>query len=60
MTNGGPINATSTVAHYLYQYGFKFFKMGYACAAAYVMFIIVLVLSMIQNAVSRKYTPMTL
>ena len=40
MTQGGPVDATKTVAMYLYQYGFQFYKMGYACAAAYVLFIL--------------------
>ncbi|MEG1426927.1 MAG: sugar ABC transporter permease, partial [Oscillospiraceae bacterium] len=38
MTSGGPVDATKTVAMYLYQYGFNFYKMGYASAAAYVLF----------------------
>lgn len=55
MTNGGPVDATKTVAMYLYQYGFQFYKMGYACAAAYVLFILVFVVSLIQNRSSKKW-----
>lgn len=54
MTNGGPIDSTRTVAMYLYDYGFKFYKMGYACAAAYVLFLLVFVLSLIQNRASNR------
>ena len=43
MTGGGPVDATKTVAFYLYQYGFQFYKMGYACAAAYVLSAILIV-----------------
>lgn len=55
MTNGGPIDATRTVAMYLYDYGFKFYKMGYACAAAYVLFLLVFVVSLIQNRASHRF-----
>ena len=55
MTQGGPVDATKTVAVYLYQYGFQFYKMGYACAAAYVLFILVFIVSLIQNISSKKW-----
>lgn len=55
MTNGGPVNATRTIAFHLYQYGFQFYKMGYACAAAYVLFILVFIVSLIQNRSSKKW-----
>lgn len=59
MTQGGPVDATKTVAMYLYQYGFQFYKMGYACAAAYVLFILVFIVSLIQNITSKKWADMT-
>lgn len=55
MTGGGPVNATRTIAFHLYQYGFQFYKMGYACAAAYVLFILVFIVSLIQNRSSKKW-----
>ena len=55
MTGGGPVNATRTIAFHLYQYGFQFYKMGYACAAAYVLFILVFTVSLIQNRSSKKW-----
>ena len=59
MTGGGPVDATKTVAFYLYQYGFQFYKMGYACAAAYVLFILVFIVSLIQNISSKKWADLT-
>lgn len=59
MTAGGPVDATKTVAMYLYQYGFQFYKMGYACAAAYVLFILVFLVSLIQNISSKKWADLT-
>ncbi|CDF58807.1 carbohydrate ABC transporter permease [Thermobrachium celere] len=48
LTKGGPDNATISVAHYLYNTGFRFMKFGYAAAMSYVLVIIIAVLSLIQ------------
>jgi multiple sugar transport system permease protein len=45
ITNGGPQNATLFYALYLYRRAFTDFQMGYAAALAWVLFMIVLVLS---------------
>lgn len=41
MTAGGPANATSTLVYSLYQYGFKFYKLGYASAEGVVLMVII-------------------
>jgi len=41
MTQGGPVNATNMLVFYIYQYGFDFFKIGYASAAGVFLLIIV-------------------
>ena len=51
MTNGGPPGpggATTTVVYYLWQQGFRFFRMGYASAMAYVLFALLFVVSFVQ------------
>jgi multiple sugar transport system permease protein len=51
MTSGGPPGpggATTTVVYYLWQQGFRFFRMGYASALAYTMFLLLFVVSFIQ------------
>jgi multiple sugar transport system permease protein len=48
MTNGGPGSATLMYGLYLYQNAFTFLKMGYACALAWVMFAVVLLLTYLQ------------
>ena len=51
MTSGGPPGpggATTTVVYYLWQQGFRFFRMGYASAMAYVLFSLLFVVSFIQ------------
>jgi multiple sugar transport system permease protein len=47
ITNGGPQNSTLFYALYLYRRAFTDFKMGYAAALAWVLFTIVLVLSLL-------------
>jgi multiple sugar transport system permease protein len=42
-----PTEATITVVYFIYENGFKFFKMGYATAASWILFLIVAVLTAI-------------
>ena len=44
---GGPVRSTLFYNIYLYQSGFKFFEMGYASALAWVLFVIILVLTVL-------------
>ncbi|MFK3936417.1 carbohydrate ABC transporter permease [Alkalihalobacillus sp. NPDC078783] len=48
LTDGGPINATTTVTMYLYENGFEYFDFGYASSIAYVVVLIIAILSFIQ------------
>jgi len=48
MTNGGPNNHTLTLVLYMYRTGFSLFKMGYGCAVAYAIFLVVLVVTVAQ------------
>jgi len=55
LTEGGPGDATRTLAYYIYDLGFRFFSLGYASAVAVVMFLIVLVLTLLQFLARRKW-----
>lgn len=46
LTKGGPVGSTYFFAKYIYDNAFKFHDMGYAAAMSWVMFAIILVLSM--------------
>ena len=46
LTKGGPMNSTYFFAMYIYDNAFKFHDMGYAAAMSWVMFLIILVLSL--------------
>jgi multiple sugar transport system permease protein len=47
MTRGGPNNATLTILLYLYRNAFQYFRMGYASAIAWLLFILILILTVI-------------
>lgn len=47
LTRGGPNNSTMLLSIYLYRNAFEYLKMGYASALAWVMFLIVLVLTLL-------------
>ncbi|UTR11838.1 MULTISPECIES: carbohydrate ABC transporter permease [Evansella] len=52
LTGGGPNNSTLTISLYLYLNGFRYFDFNYASAIAYVLVIIIAVLSWLQMKVA--------
>ncbi|WP_248925095.1 carbohydrate ABC transporter permease [Paenibacillus hamazuiensis] len=54
MTQGGPVNATNTLVYYIYEYGFRFFKIGYASAAGVVLLFIVGILTILYFKLLSK------
>ena len=54
MTYGGPARSTSVLVFYLYQNAFKYFRMGYASAIAYVLFFLILFFALIQFWLQKK------
>ncbi len=55
-TKGGPVHSTTVVVYYLYQQAFQFFHGGYAAAIAYVLFLAILVITLIELRVSRRWS----
>jgi len=55
-TKGGPVGATTVIVYYLYQQAFQFFHGGYASAIAYVLFLAILVVTVIQLAIGRRFS----
>lgn len=53
LTQGGPANSTTTLVYLMYQEGFTNNRVGYTSALAVVFFLIVLVISLIQNKVTE-------
>lgn len=50
---GGPLDSTLLYSLYLYQKGFSFFQMGYASALAWVLLIIIAIMTFIQFKLSK-------
>jgi multiple sugar transport system permease protein len=48
MTGGGPAGASTTLGYYIYQTGFQYFKMGYAAAQAWVLFLIIFIVTLLN------------
>ena len=55
MTRGGPIRSTEFYVLYLYDNGFRFFRMGYASAMAWILFGVVVVVTVILFRTSARW-----
>lgn len=55
MTQGAPENSTNVAVYMLYQNAFEFFRVGRASAIAYVLFGVILILTMIQWSLRKKW-----
>lgn len=55
LTNGGPMNATYTVAMHMFRNAFEYGKMGYGATIAWGLFIIVMALTVIIQWSSKKW-----
>jgi multiple sugar transport system permease protein len=53
-SNGGPETSTYVLGIMLFQHAFSFLEFGYASALAWVMFAILLVLTVVQLRISRR------
>jgi multiple sugar transport system permease protein len=51
MTQGGPLNATVTVTYQMWQNAFRFFRLGYASAMSFLLFLVILAISVLNNRV---------
>lgn len=56
MTQGGPANRTLSVVLLMYEEGFRWWNMGYASAAAFVLFALILAATLLQLKLRRKNT----
>ena len=55
LTQGGPMYSTLSIVLYIYQMAFQNFKMGYASALAYVLFVIIAVVTFVQFRLQRRW-----
>jgi multiple sugar transport system permease protein len=55
MTGGGPANATQMVMMYLYNNAFTIQKMGLAAAVAFIVFVVIILLTIINFSLSKRW-----
>jgi multiple sugar transport system permease protein len=55
LTQGGPGEATNTMVLHLYRNGFSFDRLGYASALAWILFVIVMLITALQFAGQRRW-----
>ena len=55
MTNGGPLRATLFYVLHLYRTAFKYLNMGYASAMAWVLFVIIMIVTMAQVKLANRW-----
>ena len=55
MTQGGPMDSTNVIVYWIYKNAFEFFNIGEASAGAYILFLIVLLLTTVQWITRKKW-----
>ena len=54
MTQGGPLDSTNVLVYSIYKNAFEYFNVGKASAIAYVLFVIILILTLFQWKLRKK------
>lgn len=54
MTSGGPLRSTTSVVLLMYEEGFRWWRMGFAAAIAFVLFIVILVATLLQFRLQKE------
>lgn len=55
MTRGGPENSTKVLVYYIWEKAFQLFDLGYASAAAFILFFIILIFTLIQWQLRKRW-----
>jgi multiple sugar transport system permease protein len=55
MTQGGPLRSTTSVVLLMYEEGFRWWRMGYAAAIAFVLFVVILIATLVQFRLQREH-----
>ncbi len=53
MTQGGPVESTVSVLYFMYEQGFKWWNLGFASAVAFILFLIMFVITAIQYQLAK-------
>jgi len=55
MTRGGPFGSTRTLVQEIYENAFQMSKVGFACAQAWVLVVIILTVTITQNILQKRW-----
>ena len=56
MTEGGPQDSTNVIVYSIYKYAFEYFDVGKSCALAYILFVVIFILALLQRKFAKKDT----
>lgn len=54
MTQGGPLRATTSLVLYMYEEGFRWWRLGVAAAIAFLLFVLIVAFTMVQRWLSPR------
>ncbi|MFC0187214.1 carbohydrate ABC transporter permease [Fictibacillus aquaticus] len=55
MTEGGPAGSTTVLVQKIYNHAFRYFEMGYASAVSWVLFLIIFIVTLVQNRLQKRW-----
>lgn len=55
VTQGGPAQSTMTILYFMYEEGFKWWNLGAGSAVAFILFVLILAVTLLQIALSRRW-----
>lgn len=55
MTRGGPGTSTNVLVYYVYQTAFSFYRMGYAAAISWILFLVLFLITIVQWQGQKKW-----
>jgi multiple sugar transport system permease protein len=56
MTQGGPLQSTTSVLYFMYEEGFKWWNLGSASAVAFVLFFLMFIITRVQVSLTRRWS----
>jgi multiple sugar transport system permease protein len=56
MTQGGPLQSTTSVLYFMYEEGFKWWNLGSASAVAFLLFVLIFAVTVVQSFALRRWS----
>ena len=54
MTQGGPLQSTTSILYFMYEEGFKWWNLGNASAVAFMLFLLIFAVTLLQLRQARR------